>query len=1273
MMSGKGRYMSRLRSVALAAFVILAFLALTASSAPAAEKHVFEQTIGTPGTGTGQLSEPAGLAVGETGTTVGDIYVADKGNNRVQYFSPTTGLALGEFNGAAAPSGPLLEPTWIAIDNNPLSPSVGDVYVYDSGHGVIDKFTPTGGFVGEIKEAEAGKPFAPILGIATDPAGHLWVFQSNVEPVGEEHEIDEFDGAAVNGLLSRRFDPLGVSPGFAVDGTDDLYVNRGDSTAAKLNADAEVLIERVNEREAAATAVDLSNDHVFLYNVTGSEGSFISVFDPAPGCTASVRCETAPASSALESFGVANLSRGQGLAVDAATGAVYATDAATGQIEAFEALILPDVETQAASAVNPTTAILDGAVDPDEVPLTACSFEWGESEAFGHTAPCEDPDAAEVGGGNASVPVHAEVKGLAPGTIYFFRLTAANANGANPGNTSQNQTFTTSGARIDSTSASTVSADGAVLGATIDPNNNPTTYYFEYGHTTSYGLNSPMPPGRPVGVGNSPIGVSTQVLGLSSGSVYHYRVVARSELSPGVFETFDGPDRAFLTQTALAATVLPDSRQWQLVSPTEKHGARIEPIAETGVIEASSDGRAITYLASAPTEAEPQGYSNDVQILSRRLDSGWDSQDISIPHTAATGVTVGLGQEYRFFSQDLSKGFVEQLGAFLPLSSGASEQTAYERSNFPFGQPERPCNATCYMPLVSGCPSLGACPQPVQEVADVPAGTIFGNNREDGQCATAAVRLLGFHCRPNFIAATPDGAHVVIESEVDLTPATPGATAADLYERSDGALVRVGGIPASKGPQTFHAISADGSRIVFNGTSSGLSGLLLRDTADNSTLKLDATETGCSTCTGGEGEFQLATPDASHVFFTDINPLTADSGAEPHAPDLYECRIVEPSAGRPECVLTDLSQAGSGREPAQGVLGASADGNYVYYAAGPAAAPRVYVLHEGATELIGALSETDANDWRPFLAAHTARVSPSGQWLAFLSQRPLTGYDNRDAHTGQLDMEVYLYHAASGSLLCASCDPTGARPNGIPYGKLRLAGGYHLLANLNQEVAAIVPGGIPLSGLQSLYQPRYLSDSGRLFFNSDDALVPSDVNGTMDVYQYEPPGVGNCRGQSPSFSSVSGGCVDLLSSGSSPLESAFLDASESGNDVFFITSARLAPQDVDSEVDVYDAHVCNAEAPCLPAPTPAPPVCSGDACQLPATPPDHPTPGTALLNGPGNVVGCPKGKVQQKGKCVNKQHKKSKKKKHRKGKSKNSKGKKQKKSKRATSKDGGHK
>ena len=61
----------------------------------------------------------------------------------------------------------------------------------------------------------------------------------------------------------------------------------------------------------------------------------------------------------------------------------------------------------------------------------------------------------------------------------------------------------------------------------------------------------------------------------------------------------------------------------------------------------------------------------------------------------------------------------------------------------------------------------------------------------------------------------------------------------------------------------------------------------------------------------------------------------------------------------------------------------------------------------------------------------TSRVSPNGRYLAFMSERSLTGYENRDANSGVPDEEVFLYDASTGRLVCASCNPTGARPVGI--------------------------------------------------------------------------------------------------------------------------------------------------------------------------------------------------------------------------------------------------
>jgi hypothetical protein len=116
-----------------------------------------------------------------------------------------------------------------------------------------------------------------------------------------------------------------------------------------------------------------------------------------------------------------------------------------------------------------------------------------------------------------------------------------------------------------------------------------------------------------------------------------------------------------------------------------------------------------------------------------------------------------------------------------------------------------------------------------------------------------------------------------------------------------------------------------------------------------------------------------------------------------------------------------------------------------------------------------------------------------------------------------------------------------------------------------------------------------------LFFNSPDYLVPQAKSGKEAVYEYEPSGVGSCQ-------SSTGGCVSLISSGTSRREAAFLEATPSGNDVFFLTAAQLLPEDTDTAYDIYDARVCTQVSPCLTPSAPPGPGCSEtDACR-PAEP-----------------------------------------------------------------------
>ncbi len=118
------------------------------------------------------------------------------------------------------------------------------------------------------------------------------------------------------------------------------------------------------------------------------------------------------------------------------------------------------------------------------------------------------------------------------------------------------------------------------------------------------------------------------------------------------------------------------------------------------------------------------------------------------------------------------------------------------------------------------------------------------------------------------------------------------------------------------------------------------------------------------------------------------------------------------------------------------------------------------------------------------------------------------------------------------------------------------------------------------------------------------------------------PDVGSCAREGASFSEASQGCVSLISSGQSSAESAFMDASEGGDDVFFVTSEKLTFEDYDNAYDLYDAHVCTSAVPCRAEPVSPPECTSGDSCK--AAPSPQPTifgaTPSATFSGVGNIA-----------------------------------------------------
>ena len=127
-----------------------------------------------------------------------------------------------------------------------------------------------------------------------------------------------------------------------------------------------------------------------------------------------------------------------------------------------------------------------------------------------------------------------------------------------------------------------------------------------------------------------------------------------------------------------------------------------------------------------------------------------------------------------------------------------------------------------------------------------------------------------------------------------------------------------------------------------------------------------------------------------------------------------------------------------------------------------------------------------------------------GGWRLCL-RRSLTGYDNHDAVSGQPDGR-FCFSCSRGWWVGVGVrvvQPHGRAPPGLQAGA---AGRPRRTKRIHRSLAQPqVARAVSRAGATQFYQSRYLSNGGRLFFDSTDALVAQDTNNTEDVYEYEPP------------------------------------------------------------------------------------------------------------------------------------------------------------------------
>jgi hypothetical protein len=831
---------------------------------------------------------------------------------------------------------------------------------------------------------------------------------------------------------------------------------------------------------------------------------------------------------------------------------------------------------------------------------------------------------------------------------------------------------------LDGESAVEVGVSTAKLGAIVSPGGLGASYHFEY-DTREYaegegahGVSVPFPEGA-TGAGFTPRTVWAGVSGLEPETTYHYRVVVTSEVGG----TIVGKDQTFTTRTAAGcpndalrtgfSANLPDCRAYELVTPPNKDSAQPDKnkggSAGVSAFElkltlrdnraaADADGNGNGFVFNAE-DVQPGSPSAGQDYVATRGSGSWSSQNV-FPPTDYYGYlcpsVLSAGEGHAAFSEDLSKTIVKLDSAGTPCGvdpelvpgepRGREVENLFVRDNATgayqlIDAPEKGVEG-----FVPATPSLLGESSDFSRIVfresakltrDAPAGSNDIYEWSSGHVRPATVLPDGTPVAGSYAGMSAEGSSVFFTAGGHLYARVDGSETVQLDESE-----APGG---SGGGETFLKASNDGSVVYFTADASAG---LTSDTVPGSGSNLYRYDSDAPT---GERLSDLTpvahaeTPslegiskDGSIAFFTDdaSAALTSDTEAGSGA-NLYRYEAGAP-AGLGLIDLTIEKHA-----EVQSVLGVSKDGSAVYFTAKGvlSSQPNQHgeTAREGQNNLY--LSRGGASAFiAPWGAGHF-RVSANGGFLLFESGQKLAEYDNVNPATKSPATELYLYTAAADSLVCASCNPSGEPPTTLALQGKTLAGGP------DSEGSAIEE---PNGGSWRV-PPRQLSENGQVFFDSAEGLLPADTNGQAgcssvsgfpactDVYEFEPDGAGRCAEPA--------GCLSLISTGTGSLETFFIDASPSGNDVFIREFQKLVPRDTQDEApSLYDVRVDGG----FPEPTSSP-CMTPEGCRTASPPPPavFGAPASQTFSGAGNLAPpaepsvephCKKGYVKKKGKCV---------------------------------------
>jgi hypothetical protein len=810
------------------------------------------------------------------------------------------------------------------------------------------------------------------------------------------------------------------------------------------------------------------------------------------------------------------------------------------------------VETGDASNVTPSSAELNGSLDPDGIP-TEYHFEYGIDTGYGTVTPTEF-----AGSGSGTVQVGpVPIAGLQAGRTYHYRLVATNNLG-----TSAGADRTVRAARrpaIAGLTASDLTETSAVLRGRIDTGGADTSYHFNYGPTPAYGSSVPVPDGQLAASGGDQA-VNAQISGLRPGVTYHYQLVAANKwgMTKGDDATFsyfppeDCPNALIRQETS--AGFLPDCRAYEIVSPAAAGSIQlyasdsvpgegsefpiVGPPANTGAAISPSRFGFYGAFGSAPG-TQPPNSTVDFYV-STRTDHGWVTTYPGLKSDEALLVfnphcSSALDQCFDFHEADLNEG----------------------------GNPFDHGSGVAYLWNVDGS-SAGRLPTNADSVPS--ADVTVGDKR-----ASADFNHYVFSSRN--VRFTPDGVIGSPGSAYDNDLSTGTVTLISLDTNGDPIAQE----PSNAGDGTefiqFQMVSNDGSHILMS--TADRSGCAPEQPGCPALLHLYMRVDDSITydVSGGRVVHYVgATENGSKVFFTSGTQMTGDD--TDNSVDLYMWQESDDSItllsqgngnGNSDSCATSWTEACdvkliSSDRPKVDKSVSTQSGDVYFYSpeqldpANPGILNQrnLYLYRDGTVRYVTTLD--------PGSSLTRFQVTPDGLHAAFITTSRLTAYDNADYK------EMYTYDVAEGEVACVSCIPSGQPP----YSDVRGASG----------------------GL-------YMTNDGRTFFTTADALAVGDTNGLYDVYEFvdgRPQLITSGTGSIDKF----GGSGALLGY---PTSIAGLEAvSSDGTDVYFSTFETFVSGDRNGPFfKFYDARTGGGFAEAKPAlPCTAADECHGQGGSPPA-------------------------------------------------------------------------